>query len=245
MITKKNPDFSSIGLVQGDTILLNKPYRWSSFKVIHELRKRLGVRKAGHAGTLDPLATGLLIVCTGKNTKKIEHFQSLPKTYSGSIFLGCTTRTMDAEAEPEISGNIEGLTENEIRLVVKEFIGEIQQIPPMYSAINFNGKKLYQYARKGKVVEREARTVSIYEFNITSVELPLVNFSITCSKGTYIRVLAHDFGAKLGCGGYLYSLKRDSIGEYSVLDSFEVDELYNYREIVQNSIRREISEKPN
>lgn len=211
--------------VRGEAILIDKDYRWSSFKVIHEFRKVAGVRKMGHAGTLDPLATGLLIVCTGKMTKQIDTFQNLPKIYTGTITLGKSTPTMDAESQPDAEFGLEGVTEEKIRALLPEFTGEIEQIPPMYSAVNHAGKKLYEIARKGKTVHREPRKVHIYKYEITGISLPEVKFEIACSKGTYIRVLAHDLGARLGCGGYLTELRRTAIGEYRVEDAFTIHEL--------------------
>lgn len=211
--------------VRGEAILIDKDYRWSSFKVIHEFRKVAGVRKMGHAGTLDPLATGLLIVCTGKMTKQIDTFQNLPKVYTGTITLGKSTPTMDAESQPDAEFSLDGITAEKIRAVLPEFTGEIEQVPPMYSAVNYAGKKLYEIARKGKTVHREPRKVTVTRFEITEINLPEVKFEVECSKGTYIRVLAHDLGARLGCGGYLSELRRTAIGEHRVEDAFTIHEL--------------------
>lgn len=210
---------------RGEAILIDKDYRWSSFKVIHEFRKVAGVRKMGHAGTLDPLATGLLIVCSGKMTKQIDTFQNLPKIYTGTITLGKSTPTMDAESQPDTEFGLEGITEENIRALLPEFTGEIEQVPPMYSAVNHAGKKLYEIARKGRTVHRDPRKVTVHRFDITEISLPEVKFEVACSKGTYIRVLAHDIGKRLGCGGYLSELRRTAIGEHRVEDAFTIHEL--------------------
>lgn len=226
MISRKTASqLSKESFAKGEAILIDKDYRWSSFKVIHEFRKVVGVRKMGHAGTLDPLATGLLIICSAKMTKTISTFQDLPKVYTGTIYLGKTTPTMDAESQPTEEKSIEGITEEQIREAVLTFTGEIEQVPPMYSAVNHQGKKLYEIARKGKTVHREPRKIHIYRFEITEITLPEVKFEVECSKGTYIRVLANDLGAVLGCGGYLSELRRTAIGEYRVEDAFTIHEL--------------------
>lgn len=222
MITKEISDFSGFDFNKGEAILFDKPLRWTSFKVVHKVRKATAVKKVGHAGTLDPLATGLLILCTGKLTKQIDSFQALTKTYTGTITLGKKTLSMDSETEAVEEKPYDHITINDIMEVRDKFVGEILQIPPMYSAINFQGKKLYEYARKGKTVAREARPVFIDEFKILNYAPPEVLFEITCSKGTYIRVIADDFGNMLGCGAYLSSLRRTRIGDYSVDDAFEV-----------------------
>lgn len=226
MISRKTASqLSKESFAKGEAILIDKDYRWSSFKVIHEFRKVVGVRKMGHAGTLDPLATGLLIICSAKMTKQISTFQDLPKVYTGTIYLGKSTPTMDAESQPTEEKSIEGITEEKIREALLKFTGEIEQVPPMYSAVNHQGKKLYEIARKGKTVHREPRKINIYRFEITEITLPEVKFEVECSKGTYIRVLAHDLGAELGCGGYLSELRRTAIGEYRVEDAFTIHEL--------------------
>jgi len=221
MISKSNPEIELLASEDGGMILIDKPMRWSSFKVIHELRKHCGLRKAGHAGTLDPLATGLLIVCSNRKTKVIDGFQGLPKTYSGSFYLGKTTPSMDYETEPTEEKDSSYITGDMIYKAAASFVGEIDQIPPMYSAVNHQGKKLYLLARAGKEIEREPRKVQIRRFSIDKIEMPLVHFTVECSKGTYIRVLASDFGAQLGCGAFLASLRREAIGEYTVNDAFD------------------------
>ncbi len=224
MITKKtmnqiHPDFQS-----GEVILIDKPAFWSSFKVVHKVRKAIGIRKVGHAGTLDPFATGLLILCTGNKTKEITKYQELKKTYTGVITLGKYSDSMDTETEMKNFPITEGLTEEKILKVAEKFTGEIKQIPPMYSAVKKNGKSLYAYARKGKTVEREPRSVTVYKFEIEKISLPEIYFTIECSKGTYIRVIADDFGKALGTRAMLTSLRRTAIGDYNVYDAFEVNE---------------------
>ena len=225
MITKKITNSPEIDFLSGETILVDKPYLWSSFKVIHELRKIIRVRKVGHAGTLDPRATGLLIIATGKKTKEITTYQNLEKVYTGSFRLGQRTKTMDSEAEFFEEKSFENVTEELILKTRDLFLGEILQKPPMYSAVSFKGKKLYHYARQGKVVELKERIALVSSFEITKIDLPFVEFEIKCSKGTYIRVIADDFGEKLGCGAYLFSLRRTKIGDYSVEDAFDIDGL--------------------
>jgi len=223
MITKENNDFSGLDFINGEVILIDKPSGWSSFKVVREIRNVVGVKKVGHAGTLDPLATGLLIIATGKKTKSITEYQALEKTYIGTITLGKTTLSMDLETDVISEKPFAHLTEKEIYKIRDEFVGTIKQVPPMYSAIKYKGKSLYHLARKGKVVERLEREVTVYDFIINKIDLPHIDFEITCSKGTYIRVIANDFGEKLGCGGLLSSLRRTRIGNYSVEDAFTVD----------------------
>jgi tRNA pseudouridine55 synthase len=237
MISKSNPDITPFSSEEGGIILIDKPMRWSSFKVIHELRKHLGLRKAGHAGTLDPLATGLLIVCSNKKTKVIDSYQGLQKTYSGSFYLGKITPSMDYETEPFEEKDTSYITGEMIHDAAASFVGEIEQIPPMFSAVNHKGKKLYELARAGKEIERQPRKVQILRFSIDKIEMPHVHFTVECSKGTYIRVLASDFGAKLGCGAFLASLRREAIGEYSVQDAFDPRELSaSYKQDAQVSI---------
>ena len=207
----------------GTVILVDKPYQWTSFDVINKLRRPLKA-KLGHAGTLDPLATGLLIVCTGSFTKKITEYQQLPKEYTGIIHLGATTPTYDLESEPTDVKSIDGLTEDMLRKATEPFTGDIQQVPPIHSAIRKGGKRAYEYARAGQELVLEPRSVTISTFEITAINLPEVHFRVTCSTGTYIRSLAHDYGQALGCGGYLQELRRTKIGTFSVDDAPGVDE---------------------
>ncbi|MFZ0455723.1 MAG: tRNA pseudouridine(55) synthase TruB [Ignavibacteriaceae bacterium] len=224
MITNDTIDYSKFDFDLGETILIDKPFRWTSFHVVHNLRKAVGVKKVGHAGTLDPMATGLLIVCTGKKTKEITTFQELEKTYTGIITLGKTTTSMDLETEIIEEKPFNNINEEMIFKAKEEFTGQILQIPPMYSAVKYKGKALYKYARKGKTVEREPREVFISKFNITNIELPDIHFEISCSKGTYIRVIANDLGISLGCGALLSSLRRTKIGNYNVENALLVDD---------------------
>jgi tRNA pseudouridine55 synthase len=207
-------------LKAGGVLLIDKPYRWTSFYAISKVRKMIKA-KIGHAGTLDPLATGLLICCTGKFTKKISEYQQLPKEYTGIIHLGAVTPTYDLESEPTEFRPYEHLKEKDILEVTEQFTGVIQQIPPIHSAIKKDGKRAYELARKGEEIVMQPRAVTISEFLITKVVLPEVYFRVTCSTGTYIRSLANDFGAALGCGGYLQELRRTKIGEFSVEDALE------------------------
>lgn len=208
----------------GEAVLIDKPQYWSSFKVVHEMRKLTGVRKIGHAGTLDPMATGLLILCTSKKTREITLYQDQEKTYTGTILLGKSSPSMDLETEISQEHPVD-VNEEDIYRVRDEFLGSISQIPPMYSAIKLNGKTLYKLARKGKTVEREPRQITVHDFKITGIKLPEVHFEIVCSKGTYLRVIANDFGEKLGCGGLLSELRRTKIGSWSVEDAFMIEEL--------------------
>ncbi len=223
MITKETNDFGEIDFGEGEIILIDKPAGWSSFKVIRKIRQAINVKKVGHAGTLDPAATGLLIVATGKKTKSIHEYQALEKTYIGTITLGKTSASMDNETEITSEKPFVHISKEQVYKVRDEFVGSIKQIPPMYSAIKYKGKSLYHLARKGKEVEREPREVVVSDFKITNIDLPNIDFEITCSKGTYIRVIANDFGNKLGCGGLLSSLRRTKIGNYSVDDAFIVE----------------------
>ncbi len=215
--------------LEGQVLLIDKPLEWSSFHAVNAvkwaLRRKFNLKKikVGHAGTLDPLATGLLIVCTGRATKKIQEIQSMPKEYEGSLVLGATRPSFDLETEIDKEYSIEGVTESMILECVQHFIGEIEQKPPLFSAVKKDGKRLYEYAREGKNVEIKGRNIEIYEFEILSVELPRVDFRVRCSKGTYIRSLAHDFGQKLGCGAYLSALRRTKIGPHNVNNSLKPD----------------------
>jgi len=217
---------SATEIPQHDLVLcLDKPYHWTSFDVVKKVRRVLKMKKVGHAGTLDPLATGLLIVCTGKKTKTIESLMADEKEYSGAIGLGATTASYDLEQELENHTDISLLTETQIRKTIKHFLGTITQIPPIHSAIKVDGKRAYDEARKGNEVIIKPRQVFIKEFRIVKIELPLVYFNIVCSKGTYIRTIANDFGKALNCGGYLHALRRERIGNYSVADAVTPEQL--------------------
>lgn len=204
---------------EGAVILIDKPLDWTSFDVVSKIRNTIRVKKVGHAGTLDPLATGLLILCTGKMTKKIDEYQAREKEYEGELVLGKTTPSCDLETEVDQEFDISGITEEMIRNNVHPFIGTIQQVPPAFSAIKVNGVPLYKKARKGEVVEIKSREVTITEFEITDIQLPVVKFRVVCSKGTYIRSLVRDFGAALGNGAYMSGLRRTRIGDFRISDA--------------------------
>ncbi|HXR84721.1 MAG TPA: tRNA pseudouridine(55) synthase TruB [Hanamia sp.] len=209
---------------EGKVLLIDKPLEWTSYDVIRKLRKIINLKKIGHAGTLDPLATGLLIVCTGKFTKRINEFMAQEKEYTGTITLGAVTPTYDFESEPQDFRSLHGITEEKIRETTKQFTGEILQTPPIHSAIKQNGKPVYLLARKGVDVILEPRKITIKEFEITHIDLPVISFKVVCSTGTYIRSLANDFGAALGCGGYLSKLRRTRIGNFKVEDAITIEE---------------------
>jgi len=219
-----NPELQ-LPYVEGKVILIDKPVHWTSFDVIRKLRSILQIKKIGHAGTLDPLATGLLIVCTGQFTKKINEYMAAEKEYTGSITLGAVTPTYDKESVPEQEKDYSFVTAELLQASTKQFIGSIEQMPPIYSAIKKDGVALYELARRGVDVELKARAVNIQSFELTTIELPLVHFKVVCSTGTYIRSLANDFGAALGCGAYLSNLRRTRIGEFKVDDAISMEEL--------------------
>ncbi len=216
---------------EGKVLLINKPLHWTSFDAVRKIRNLIRIKKVGHAGTLDPLATGLLIICTGKFTKKINEYQSQEKEYTGSFTLGAVTPTYDLESEPQDFKNFDLITKELIDATTVKFIGEIDQVPPIHSAIKQNGKPVYLAARKGVEVKLEPRKITIKSFEITMIDpiaigLPVVYFKVVCTTGTYIRSLANDFGVALGCGAYLSSLSRTRIGAFTLeqaitIDSFE------------------------
>lgn len=224
MITRKTTELKNLDYHSGQTILIDKPINWTSFKVVALVRKHCGAKKVGHSGTLDPLATGLLILCTGKKTKELESYIGLEKTYTGTFILGKFSKTLDLEGEVENVNIPSELNEKNIHEIKKQFVGEIYQTPPMYSAKKIEGKRLYKYARKGKEIPVNPRKVTIYEFDITSIRLPEIDFKIRCSKGTYIRSIADQFGKQLGTSAILGSLRRTKIGNYDVNDALQVDE---------------------
>ncbi len=214
---------------EGQVLLIDKPLHWSSFQAVNKvkwsLKKHLGLKKikVGHAGTLDPLATGLLIICTGKFTKRIMELQGMEKEYTGTFYFGATTPSYDLETEVNETFTTAHIDDVLINKTVKQFIGEIDQKPPVFSAIKKDGKRLYEHARKGEEVEIASRKVTIHEFEITRIALPEVDFRVVCSKGTYIRSLAHDFGAALGSGAHLTALRRTKIGAYDVNNGITPD----------------------
>ncbi|GHA57687.1 tRNA pseudouridine(55) synthase TruB [Pontibacter akesuensis] len=213
----------------GEILLLNKPLDWTSFDVVKKVRNTIRVKKVGHAGTLDPLATGLLILCTGKYTKRIDEIQGQEKEYTGIIRLGESTPSYDRETEVTETRDSSHLTEAEIKAAAQTFVGTIEQIPPIYSAVQVDGKRAYDLARKGKAVELKPRTITIDAFDITSINGPEVAFRVVCSKGTYIRSLAHDLGEKLGVGGHLSKLERTRIGEYKLADALTIEDIVEIR----------------
>ncbi len=210
---------------QGDIILVNKPAGWTSYKVVDKIKRWFKIKRVGHGGTLDPFAGGLLIIATQNKTKELSKILELDKEYEGVMELGAITPSYDVETEIIKRRSLDGITEEKIKETVKYFIGEIEQVPPMYSAVKYKGKPLYKLARKGLNVERKPRKVKIYEFQILDVNLPEVKFRVKCSKGTYIRSLVHDFGENLGCGAYLKSLVRTRIGDYKIEDALTIEEI--------------------
>lgn len=210
--------------LDGKVLLINKPLHWTSFDVVRKLRSLIQIKKIGHAGTLDPLATGLLIVCTGKFTKKINEYMAQEKEYTGSITLGAVTPTYDLESLPEQQKDFSFVTNEMLYKTTEQFVGDIQQLPPIYSAIKKDGVALYELARRGEDVELKPRSINIKSFELTAIDLPVVHFKVICSTGTYIRSLANDYGASLGCGGYLSSLCRTRIGEFKIEDAVDMED---------------------
>ncbi len=219
--------------VEGEVVLIDKELHWSSFDIVNYLKPAIHEFtqkhcnqntkiKIGHAGTLDPLATGLLIICTGKKTKTIQEIQNLPKTYTGAFFIGATTPSFDKELPIDATYSVEHIDESFILKTAQSFIGQQLQYPPAFSAVNVGGKRAYQLARENQAVEIAPRPITIYRFDITKIELPLVYFEIECSKGTYIRAIARDFGKALNSGAYLDNLRRTKIGDYSIDDALTV-----------------------
>jgi tRNA pseudouridine55 synthase len=231
-------ELSKESFLDGQILLIDKPYRWSSFQALNSvkwtLRKAFSLKKlkVGHAGTLDPLATGLLLICTGKSTKKIPDLQEMEKEYTGTFHLGATTPSYDLETEVDATYPTGHLTESTLREAAGKFLGDVLQKPPVFSAIKKDGKRLYQYAREGKAVEIPTRKVHISEFELTRIAVPEVDFRVRCSKGTYIRSLAYDFGRALDCGAYLSVLKRTKIGPYNVNKAVSPDE---FRDLFRES----------
>jgi tRNA pseudouridine55 synthase len=211
--------------LEGKVLLIDKPLKWTSFDMVKKVRWMTKIMKVGHAGTLDPLATGLLIICTGKYTKQINDYMGMTKEYTGSLVLGATTASYDLEQEPENFKSIEDITELAIQDATKKFIGTILQMPPQHSAIKKDGKRLYESARQGIEVKVDPRQITIQAFEITKINLPNVEFRVLCSTGTYIRSLVLDFGQALGVGAYLSGLRRTKIGKFNVEDAIQWEEL--------------------
>ncbi len=211
--------------LEGKVLLIDKPLRWTSFDMVKKVRWLTKIMKVGHAGTLDPLATGLLIICTGKFTKQINDYMGMPKEYTGSLVLGATTASYDLEQEPENFKSIEAINAFAIHEATKQFIGTILQMPPQHSAIKKDGKRLYESARQGIEVKVDPRQITIQAFEITKIDLPNIEFRVLCSTGTYIRSLVHDFGQALGVGAYLSGLRRTKIGAFDVQDAIMWEDL--------------------
>ena len=209
----------------GQVILIDKPLEWTSFDVVKKVRNLIRIKKVGHAGTLDPLATGLLILCTGKKTKSIESFMAKEKEYTGTFTIGAETPTYDLESEVINRNDISQVSQIDLEQARLKFLGEIDQIPPMHSAIKVDGRRVYELARKGEKIELKSRKIKISEFELTKVDLPLISFRVVCSKGTYIRSLAHDFGQALGVGAHLSSLRRTRVGSFHVDEAYQLDNL--------------------
>lgn len=231
-----NSEMENINFLEGSTLLINKPLNWTSFDVVKKVRNILKNHyqikkiKVGHAGTLDPLADGLLILCTGKWTKKIEEFQNQEKEYTGTFVLGATTPSYDLETEINQTFDLSSLTEEQIRSNRNLFIGDIEQAPPIFSALKKDGVRLYEYARKGVEIEVKKRNVNISTFEISRIELPEIDFKIRCSKGTYIRSIAHDFGKSLDNGAYLSKLRRTKIGKFNLEDAVNLQDFESMME---------------
>ncbi len=221
-------NISDDNIINGKTLLIDKPLNWTSFDAVKYIRRSLTSKfkikkiKVGHAGTLDPLASGLLIICIGKQTKKISEYQNLPKSYTGRFKLGESTPSYDRETEVNKSFSYSHINESDLHNLAKKFIGKKMQKPPVYSAIKKDGKRMYEYARKNIKIEIQERKIEIYEFEITNFSSPYVEFIIKCSKGTYIRSIANDFGQRLNSGSFLYELRRIGIGDFSILNALKI-----------------------
>ncbi|HFA50467.1 MAG TPA: tRNA pseudouridine(55) synthase TruB [Bacteroidetes bacterium] len=222
--------------IEGTCLLVDKPKSWTSFDVVNKIRSALKYNleikkiKVGHSGTLDPMATGLLVVCTGRHTKKLTNYQGLTKEYSGTITLGATTPSYDAETAPDATFPYAHISKEDIENARRKFLGDMEQLPPMYSAIKVDGQPLYKKARKGIMVEVKPRPVTIFEFEITKIELPDIEFKIKCSKGTYIRSIAHDLGKALNNGAHLTALRRSKIGDFKIEDAWDLEKLVGHIE---------------
>lgn len=221
--------FTSAQFLSGEILLVDKPQNWTSFDVVNKLRyaisRKTGKLKVGHAGTLDPLATGLLIICTGKKTKELDNYQAQQKEYTGTLKLGATTPSFDAETEEINLLPFDTVTVAMIEDAVKQLTGVIEQTPPQFSAVKVDGKRAYDMARKDKTIEIPKRTITIFAFEITKIELPYIDFRVQCSKGTYIRTLVNDFGQILGCGAYMTALRRTKNGLFAIENAWNLEDL--------------------
>ncbi|MDB5234927.1 MAG: pseudouridine synthase [Hymenobacter sp.] len=242
MSTKSLADFD---FETGEVLLLDKPLTWTSFDVVRKVKNALRIKKIGHAGTLDPLATGLLILCTGRKTKEIDLIQAQEKEYTGTFRLGETTPSFDLETAVDMARPYAHLTEAQITAATLPFIGQIQQTPPLFSAVKIDGKRAYEIARQGLEAEIKSKTVEIKSFELTRIALPEVDFRVVCSKGTYIRSLARDLGLALGCGAHLTRLMRSRIGEYRVEDAYSLEAIQALRPVrPEGEAPRERTDRP-
>ena len=208
----------------GQIIAIDKPEGWTSFDVVNKLRRLTGVKKVGHAGTLDPFATGVLLVCFANATKQVDALMELEKEYHGTLMLGSETDSHDVTGRVIAQRPVPALTKAQLEPVVRRYVGEILQIPPMYSAIKKGGRRLYQLARKGEHIALEPRRVTVYAFEMTAVNLPEISFEVTCSRGTYVRALARDIGNDLGCGAFLKTLRRTRVGPYTAGAALSIEQ---------------------
>ena len=231
-------ELNKTSVTEGQLLLIDKPLNWTSFQVVNkirwELKNKFGIKKlkVGHAGTLDPLATGLLLVCTGKMTKKISEIQALVKEYTGTFTLGATTPSYDLETPIDGTFPIDHLDDNALKEVINQFTGVVDQYPPVFSAIKKDGKRLYEYARKGEEIKIKSRQVEILAFELTKIKLPTIDFYVKCSKGTYIRSLANDYGKALGSGAHLSSLRRTAIGLHRIEDAYTIEQITAELEVI-------------
>lgn len=236
----KTKEELSAEFINGKTLLIDKPLEWTSFDIVKKvkslLRHRLGLKKikVGHAGTLDPLASGLLIICTGKMTKSIETFQKQPKQYTGTFFLGATTPSSDLETEPDAFFPVDHVNPEKIVAATLLFKGEIEQVPPLFSAKKIQGERAYYHARRGQETLLEANAIKIHNFEITDIRLPEVDFLVDCSKGTYIRSLARDYGKALQTGAYLKTLRRTQIGDFHVTNAWSIQDMKNWFDALES-----------
>ena len=231
-------ELNKTSVTEGQLLLIDKPLNWTSFQVVNkirwELKNKFGIKKlkVGHAGTLDPLATGLLLVCTGKMTKKISEIQALVKEYTGTFTLGATTPSYDLETPIDGTFPIDHLDDNALKEVINQFTGVVDQYPPVFSAIKKDGRRLYEYARKGEEIKINSRQVEISVFELTEIKLPTIDFYVKCSKGTYIRSLANDYGKALGSGAHLSSLRRTAIGLHRIEDAYTIEQITAELEVI-------------
>jgi tRNA pseudouridine55 synthase len=231
-------EFNKASVIEGQLLLIDKPLNWTSFQVVNkirwELKNKFGIKKlkVGHAGTLDPLATGLLLVCTGKMTKEISEIQALVKEYTGSFTMGATTPSYDLETSIDGTFPIDHLDDNALKEVINQFIGVVDQYPPVFSAIKKHGRRLYKYARKGEEIKINSRQVEILAFELTEIKLPTIDFYVKCSKGTYIRSLANDYGKALRSGAHLSSLRRTAIGLHRIEDAYTIEQITAQLEVI-------------